>query len=360
MKRTSLVLVAALACTLLVGGNGAVFGDEPNRNPEREAGPRDGARERENVPAGRKDREARTKDHHRLTFVAGPVRSEQDAARLKAAVAGVRGLGEITLRGGTERGTVLISVTASNEAGLRQALNAARSAGFGVRPVAQGKGRTESESPERGPGDGEGRPEGFGPRDGERPRGSVGPRDGEGAKRRGPRDGEGPQKEGPRDGEGARKAGPREGDGPQKTGPRDGEAPRKAGPRDGEGPRKTGPRDGEETRGSAFLVGPVRSMQEAVRLRQMLLQVQGMREVVVRPGEKLNTALVTLFVDQKDAITRATRVMQGARLEARPVPGPRKEGHARERGEGGPREEGGTHRISPEGRGQRPGGERER
>lgn len=316
MKRACPLLVVTLACLFVIGG--AAFAEEPGRSPEREAGPRKGVRETDGVsPEGK----ARPRKGARAAFLAGPVHSEQDAARLRTAVSGVRGLDSVTVQGGTERGTLLVSVTAPGEAGLRQAMNAVRGAGFNVRPLAKSL-------------DGEGPAKGFGPREGE----------------------------------GARKPGPRDGERPEKPGPRDGEGPQKPGPRDGEDPQKLAPREQEpggaaaEGRGTAYVVEPVRSVQEAVQLHQMLLRVPGVREVVVRPAERPNAALVVLSVAQKDALIRATRMMRGLRLQVRPMAdGPREGGNPeRGEGEGGPRPEAGERRHSPEARDKRPDVERER
>jgi len=364
----------ALAVALTAGLGATSVAAEPGAERREEPG------QKERGPSERKDAE-RAKperggsEEGRVVFVAGPVRNDADAKRLQDVVRGVAGVTKVSIQRGEQEGTVRLLVAASNQGAFPQAFGAARSAGFTLRAVeVNGRPSTGDKREGKPLGDDEvlpdrkGRPEG-----GFRPEGKTRP---EGDYRRegkpGPegdyrREGK-PNPEGDYRREGkVRPEGDYRREGkpsPEGDYRRDGKV-RPEGDYRREGKegfggdfRPDGKGKGEEANTQTLLVGPVRSNQEALQLRGILQRIQGVRNVVLKPGERPNTAIVTLTVAGEDAVARATRAMQSYRLEVRPM-AVRKDGQ----GFGNDRREGDGKRPEGErreGEGKRPEGNRER
>ncbi|MGV3722650.1 MAG: hypothetical protein ACO1SX_17245 [Actinomycetota bacterium] len=347
-------LIAAVSAPLAAHADGERSGARGGEPGPRERGayePKDGER---------RGPEARETEAGRVVFVAGPVRNDADGKRLQDLVRAVKGVATVSIQRGPQEGTVRLIVVASDQGAFPRAFGAARSAGFSLQ-VAEVNGRPAGGDARRegkGFADYEVRPDGVVRREGDFSRdGKVRPEGDyrrEGKERR---DGDfRPEGKGRPDGDYRREGKERfRGDFPREGKERfQGAFPREGKERSGGDYRPEGKSKSGAARNSTLLVGPVRSNQEAAQLRQVLLRVEGVRGVALKPGERPNTAIVTLAVAGEDAVKRATRAMQGYRLEVRAL-GERKDGDAAEHREGdGKRPESGRRD------GARPEGERER
>jgi copper chaperone CopZ len=115
------------------GENPLKVGDKPfkdgEKRPDGEKPLRDGEKrpDAELKPTGSK-----------LTFLAGPIRNDQDAARLRAALQRVPGVREVGLRPSERQGVGIVTVSGNGQVAVETLVRAARGLGVDMRPMDRG------------------------------------------------------------------------------------------------------------------------------------------------------------------------------------------------------------------------------